>query len=305
MIRRGDGRVVRALTIAGSDSGGGAGIQADLKTMHQLGVYGMSVLTAVTAQNTRGVAGVYELAPEFVVKQLTAVLDDLGTDAVKTGMLASAAIVGAVAQFLREHQLTNAVVGPVMVAKGGATLLSSDAIDVVKRELLPLTRVVTPNLPEASFLSGYPIRSVEDAERAAREIARMGPGYVVIKGGHTFLEAETESGDAVDVVYEAGSGEFTYLAAARLNTRNTHGTGCTFSAAIAAFLAKGFDPLSAIAGAKAFVTDAIRGAAKWNLGSGHGPTNHFAAEPGEYHPTARLVNQYKAGQWIVSEERSR
>ncbi len=253
-----------ALTIAGSDSGGGAGIQADLKTFQALGVYGMSALTAVTAQNTSGVVDVLELPPALVAAQMDAVLDDIGADAAKTGMLAAAPIIEAVAASLRRHGLTKVVVDPVMVAKSGDRLLRQDAVTALRTVLLPLALIVTPNVPEAEVLAGRRIASLADAEAAARRIHDLGPGYVVVKGGH--LE-----GDATDVAFD---GEQPHrLEAPRLDRRHTHGTGCTFSAAIAAGLAKGQAPLTAIREAKQAITRAIEHGL--SLGHGTGPTNHF------------------------------
>jgi hydroxymethylpyrimidine/phosphomethylpyrimidine kinase len=254
-----------ALTIAGSDSGGGAGIQADLKTFTMLGVYGASVLTSITAQNTLGVQGIHDLPPEFVALQIDSVMSDIGANACKTGMLSNAGIVAAVADGIRRHGVRNLVVDPVMVAKGGERLLRPDAEEALIERLLPLALIVTPNIPEAEVLWGRPIESDEDARDAAQAIAGLGPRIVVVKGGH-------RAGDAVDLLFD-GSG-FEELSAPRVDTRNTHGTGCTFSAAIAAQLAKGDDVASAVRAAKAAVTAAIR--ASLDLGAGHGPTNHMA-----------------------------
>ena len=258
-------RMPVALTIAGSDSGGGAGIQADLKTFTMLGVYGASVLTSITAQNTLGVQGIHDLPPEFVALQIDSVMSDIGANACKTGMLSNAGIVAAVADGIRRHGVRNLVVDPVMVAKGGERLLRPDAEEALIERLLPLALIVTPNIPEAEVLWGRPIESDEDARDAAQAIAGLGPRIVVVKGGH-------RAGDAVDLLFD-GSG-FEELSAPRVDTRNTHGTGCTFSAAIAAQLAKGDDVASAVRAAKAAVTAAIR--ASLDLGAGHGPTNHMA-----------------------------
>ncbi len=257
----------RALTIAGSDSGGGAGIQADLKTFAALGVYGMSALTAITAQNTVGVQGVYELPADFVGLQIDSVVTDIGVDAVKTGMLANADIIAVVAAKVKEHNLPNLVVDPVMVAKSGDPLLRPEARDALIGLLLPLAVVVTPNLHEARVLTGMEIETVEDMERAATTIHRMGPRYVVVKGGH--LTAD----DSVDVLYDGE--KFTYFPSPRVETKNTHGTGCTFASAIAAGLAKGLDVVEAVREAKEYITIALQHAL--DLGHGHGPTHHFAA----------------------------
>ena len=256
--------VKRALTIAGSDSGGGAGIQADLKTFAALGVYGTSALTAVTAQNTLGVTGVLELPPDLVAAQIDAVLSDIGADAVKTGMLANSGIIRAVADKVKERGLTNLVVDPVMVAKGGDRLLQEEAVEALRTLLVPLAAVVTPNLPEASALVGYEVATLEQARRAARDIVGMGAGSAVVKGGH--LE-----GDAVDVFYSAGG--LREFRAVRVDTSSTHGTGCTFASAVAAGLAQDMAVEDAVARAKEYVTEAIRRA--FPMGGGHGPLNHF------------------------------
>ena len=253
-----------ALTIAGSDSGAGAGIQADLKTFAAFEVYGASALTAVTAQNTLGVTAIEELSPSLVAGQIDAVVGDLGVDAVKTGMLSSAAIIEVVAGRLRAHGLERVVVDPVMVAKGGDRLLREDAVAALTRLMLPLALVVTPNAGEAEVLSGHAVHSVRDAREAARAVSAMGPRYVVVKGGH-FGE------DAVDVVFDGE--RFTELPAKRVPTTSTHGTGCTFSSAIAAGLAHGRPLEAAIADAKRYVTEAILAA--FPVGAGHGPLHHF------------------------------
>lgn len=256
-----------ALTIAGSDSGGGAGIQADLKTFTVLGVYGMSAITAVTAQNTVQVREFTVLEPSLVAAQMDAVLEDIGCDAAKTGMLGTAEVVATVAERLGRHRVPNVVVDPVMIAKSGDALLAADARRAVVELLLPRARVVTPNLPEAAALLGREVGEADMAE-AARELCALGAGAAVVKGGHL-------AGDAVDVLYDAASGELTTVSAPRLDTANTHGTGCTFSAAIAAFLARGMELTEAVRSAKRFVTAAIEGGL--SLGSGHGPTDHIGA----------------------------
>lgn len=256
----------RALTIAGSDSGGGAGIQADLKTFQALGVYGISALTAVTAQNTLGVAAVQELSVPIVTAQIEAVLSDIGTDAVKTGMLSSAVIIAGVAEKLREYNVRQLVVDPVMVTRGGDPLLRPEAQDSLKAELLPLARVVTPNHFEAAVLFGEPLPDEAAWREAARQIHALGAQWVVIKGGD-------EGAEARDLLYDGHS--FEILAAPRVPTTHTHGTGCTFSAAIAAYLARGLDVPEAVRRAKAYVTEAIRRAP--GLGQGHGPVAHFPA----------------------------
>lgn len=257
--------VSRALTIAGSDSGGGAGIQADLKTFTVLGVYGMSALTAITAQNTLGVHGIYNLPLQAIEEQIDAVASDIGVDAVKTGMLSQVPIIETVARKIKEHNIPNLVVDPVMVAKGGAKLLESDSQHALITHLLPLATVVTPNLPEAEVLTGLSIRTVEDMKEAAKKIHAFGPRYVVVKGGH--LE-----GDALDILFDGET--FEIFVTDRYETRHTHGTGCTFSAAITAELAKGRSIHAAVETAKDFITCAIRDTL--GLGQGHGPTNHWA-----------------------------
>lgn len=254
------------MTIAGSDSGGGAGIQADLKTFTALGVYGTSVLTAITAQNTLGVHGVQAIEPAMVGAQLEAVLSDIGTDAAKTGMLFSAPIIEVVAEQIRIHGLTKLVVDPVMVAKGGASLLQVEATEALKRVLLPLAYCVTPNLPEAEVLTGLTVTDRAGMRRAGEAILALGARSVVIKGGHLVGE------EAVDLLLTA-KGEPLWLPAPRLETRHTHGTGCTFSAALAAGLAQGLALEGAVRQAKRFITDAIRTAP--GIGAGHGPTNHL------------------------------
>lgn len=254
----------KALTIAGSDSGGGAGIQADLKTFAALGVYGASVITAVTVQNTRGVFGFVELDPKIVGAQIDAVIDDIGADAVKTGMLSSAAIIETVADRLRAHRVTRLVVDPVMVAKSGDALLHPEAVGALKELLLPLALVVTPNLPEAETLVGRRIQSSDEIRLAAQEIIAMGARNVIIKGGHG-------SGDADDLLYDGN--QFRTYHAPRIDTPHTHGTGCTFSSAIAAGLAKGMDVPTAVGEAKEYLTGAIAHA--YAIGAGHSPVHHF------------------------------
>jgi hydroxymethylpyrimidine/phosphomethylpyrimidine kinase len=259
-----------ALTIAGSDSGGGAGIQADLKTFAALGVYGASALTAITAQNTQRVTDVLELPPALVAAQIDAVVSDIGADAVKTGMLANAAIIETVAAKLRQHAVANVVVDPVMVAKSGDRLLREDAVAAVREQLLPLATVVTPNLPEAEVLLDRPIESWDAVREGARTLVSMGAKAAVMKGGHT-LPGATDDSPAIDLFYDGR--DFHELAAQRVETTSTHGTGCTFASAIAAGLAKGQDLRGAVALAKAFVTKALQAA--YPIGHGHGPVHHF------------------------------
>ncbi len=253
-----------ALTIAGSDSGAGAGIQADLKTFAALGVYGTTALTAITAQNTLGVQAAFELPVDLIRAQIDAVVTDMGVSAAKTGMLSSSAIIEAVAAKLREHRLGRLVVDPVMVAKSGDRLLRPEAVESLRRVLLPLALVVTPNIPEAEVLAGFAIRSDEDVRQAARAIAALGPRNVVVKGGH-------RSGEPIDVLFDGE--RFHEFHAARIQGTSTHGTGCTFSAAIVAELVQGLAVPAAVAQAKDFVTAAI--AAAPAVGHGHGPLEHF------------------------------
>ncbi|MFM1653099.1 bifunctional hydroxymethylpyrimidine kinase/phosphomethylpyrimidine kinase [Brevibacillus sp. B_LB10_24] len=258
--------IPKALTIAGSDSGGGAGIQADLKTFQELDVYGMSVLTAVTAQNTLGVRGVYQLTVEAIVEQLTAIEIDLAPQAAKTGMLFSGEIIAAVASCIRRFGWSNLVVDPVMIAKGGTGLLQEEAVQALKEHLLPLAKIVTPNVPEAEKLTGKTLNSLADRKEAAKQIADMGAQHVVIKGGHLEEDAAT------DLFFDGR--DYYELTGPRVYTNHTHGTGCTFSAAITAELAAGKTPLAAVKTAKAFIQAAIE--YPLSIGSGHGPTNHWA-----------------------------
>jgi hydroxymethylpyrimidine/phosphomethylpyrimidine kinase len=253
-----------ALTIAGSDSGGGAGIQADLKTFQALGIFGASAITAITAQNTLGVRAVHEIPVDVVATQIDAVVEDIGVDAAKTGMLSSAEIIATVAdrvQYWGLHETL--VVDPVMIAKSGARLLREDAIHALVHKLLPLAAVLTPNLPEAEMLVGRSIHTEEDLRQAARDIVCLGPRAVVMKGGH-------RPGDPVDVLFDGR--EFHTFSASRVNTRSTHGTGCTFSAAVAAKLAFGANLVEAVRAAKDYLTVAILRAAP--LGGGYGPVAH-------------------------------
>lgn len=255
----------RVLTVAGSDSGGGAGIQADLKTITLLGGYGMSVITSLTAQNTCGVRGIHPLPPDFVSQQLQAVLEDLAPEVVKTGMLLDGAIVRLVARALVDYGLL-AVVDPVMIAKGGAPLLREEAVRACRECLLPHTYLLTPNLPEAEELTGLPVRTEADMEPVARRLQKLGARNVLLKGGHL-------DGEAVDLLLDGDTVH--RLPAKRIDSRNTHGTGCTTSAAIAALLAGGHTLPQAVLLTKEFITEAIRTAP--DLGAGHGPVNHFAA----------------------------
>ena len=256
----------KVLTIAGSDSGGGAGIQADLKAFAARGVYGMSALTAITAQNTVGVQGVFELPPDFVGQQIDSVMSDIGADAWKTGMLSNADIIRVVAERARHYGVERLVVDPVMVAKSGDRLLAPEAEAALVERLLPLAAVVTPNLPEAQALTGMNIENMAAMRQAAEAILRMGPRCVLVKGGHL------KAGAADDLFYDGET--MRELSAPRIETRNTHGTGCTFSAALATELARGLEPLDAAGRAKTFITEAIRHGL--DLGGGHGPTDPVA-----------------------------
>ena len=258
-----------ALTIAGSDSGGGAGIQADLKTFAAHGVYGTSAITAVTAQNTLGVTAWSALPADLVTAQIEAVAGDIGADAVKIGMLATAAVVEAVAAAIEALELPQVVVDPVMVAKSGDRLLEGDAVAAMRAELLPRAHLVTPNIPEAEVLAGMSIASLDDMHRAARRILELGPRVVLVKGGH--LTGADSVEQAIDVFCTAGGDQ--EVRGPRLHGRNTHGTGCTLSSAITANLALGRPDLDAVERAKQYLTGAMRNAP--GIGRGHGPLNHF------------------------------
>lgn len=260
-----------ALTIAGSDSSGGAGIQADLKTFAALGVYGASVIVALTAQNTQGVTGIHDVPADFVRAQIDAVFSDLDVDAVKIGMLSRAASIEAVAKGLADHRAKNIVLDPVMVATSGDRLLAADAVEALRKLLIPRALAVTPNLPEAAALVGTsPARNDKEMEVQARELLALGARNVLIKGGHG-------SGDeSIDLLI--GAGDVVRLSAKRIATKNLHGTGCTLSSAIAAGLAKGLDLKEASRQAKAYVTAAIAAADTLKVGHGHGPLNHFYAQ---------------------------
>jgi hydroxymethylpyrimidine/phosphomethylpyrimidine kinase len=257
-----------ALTIAGSDSGGGAGIQADLKTFAALGVYGASVITALTAQNTRGVTGIHDVPADFIASQIDAVFSDLAVNAVKIGMLSRVAAIEAVVAGLERHRAKTIVLDPVMVATSGDRLLTTDAMKALRLTLMPRATVVTPNLPEAAALLDLPIAGGEvEMEAQARGILALGAQSVLIKGGHG-TDAES-----VDLLVDANG--VTRLSARRIATKNTHGTGCTLSSAIAAGLAKGLALHEAVRQAKDYVTAAIAGADTLDVGHGHGPLNHF------------------------------
>lgn len=259
--------IAKALTIAGSDSGGGAGIQADIKTFQELDVYGMSAITAVTAQNTLGVQGIYPLSVATVIQQIKSVADDLNPNAVKTGMLFNSELIEAVAFAIKKEKWTKVVVDPVMIAKGGSALLLEEAVETLKKQLIPYAFCITPNIPESEKLVGYKILSLEDRKRAAKTIFQLGAKNVVIKGGH-----DEGSSEVTDLLFD---GEVFHLfSSPRTNTRHTHGTGCTFAAAITAELAKGRAIYEAVETAKFFIQAAIEDSL--GIGSGHGPTNHLA-----------------------------
>ena len=254
----------KAMTLAGSDSGGGAGVQADLKTFAALGVYGASTLTAITAQNTVAVTAVHEIPTDIITAQIDAVLTDIGADAVKTGMLSSSDIIECVSEALAVHGVQRLVVDPVMIAKSGAALLREDAIGSLRTRLIPMAMVVTPNIPEAEALTETTIVSDADVRRAAEAIVGMGARSVVVKGGH-------REGPATDLFYDGS--EFREFTAPRFDTVNTHGTGCTFASAVAAGLARGMVVTDAVSLAKDYVTEGIRHS--FSIGKGHGPLNHF------------------------------
>lgn len=268
--------IPKALTIAGSDSGAGAGIQADLKTFFALGVYGSSVLTAVTAQNTVEVAAIAEVPDEVVIAQIDTVVEDIGAHAVKSGMLSSATIIGNVADRLEAWGIPWYVLDPVMVSKSGVPLLQPNAVDSLKKDLLPHASIVTPNIPEAQILANMDITTDDDLREAAKRIAALGPGIVIMKGGHL-------AGPAVDLVYDGT--DFLPIEGDRIDTRNTHGTGCTFSAAITAMLAHGQPPLEAIRLAKRYLEAALINS--YPIGEGHSPVNHATPLPDDVEAAIR------------------
>jgi len=271
----------RVLTVAGSDSGGGAGIQADLKTIALLGGFGMSAVTALTAQNTRGVKGIHEVPADFVALQMDMVISDIGVDAMKTGMLCSPAIIRVVARKIRQYRIHRVVVDPVMVAKGGARLLAPEGEEVLRKELIPLAQILTPNIPESEVLTGRKIKGLKGMREAARRIHGMGAAHVLVKGGHL-------SGSAVDVFFDGRN--FFEFPGVRLPTPHTHGTGCTLSAVLALELAQGTSPRRAVERAKAFVTSAIQFSLP--LGGGNGPVNPYvpATRDGERY---RVIQRLK------------
>ena len=261
----------RVLTIAGSDSGGGAGIQADLKTFAANACYGMSVITALTAQNTQGVSGIHAVPVDFVARQLDAVLSDIGVDVVKVGMLFSPELIETVARKLKEYRVERIVLDPVMVAQSGDKLLQDDAVDALKTHLIPMAEILTPNIPETSVLLGRRITVAGEMHAAAMELSELGCPNVLVKGGH--LEGE----DSDDCLFVREGQRIVRFPGTRVETRNNHGTGCTLSSAIAAWIARGDDVEAAVRHAKEYITGAIRGGAAYRIGHGHGhgPVHHF------------------------------
>ena len=263
-------RYYRVPTIAGSDIGGGAGIQADLKTFSALGCYGMSVITSLTAQNTKEVTAIHAVPPSFVREQMEAVFSDIGVDAVKIGMLYSDELIETVTEQLKSHQAKNIVLDPVMVAKSGDRLLKDDkTVEAMKKHLMPLATVITPNLPEASTFLNRSIQSPDDMQHAARELAQYGSKNILIKGGHL------DEQDSSDLLFITTEERFVVLKGERIATRNNHGTGCTFSSAIASFLAKELPLEESVKLAKEYITEALREGAEYEIGDGHGPVHHF------------------------------
>jgi hydroxymethylpyrimidine/phosphomethylpyrimidine kinase len=257
------------LSIAGSDSGGGAGVQADLKTVSAIGCFGMTVITALTAQNTTGVTGIHAVPPAFAARQLDAIYSDMDADAVKIGMLYSAELIRVVAERLRSYQAKNIVLDPVMVAQSGDKLVEDDAIEAIKTDLMPLATVVTPNVPEAEVLCGHRLRHPPQIAAAAKILASFGSRSILIKGGHG------KGSESTDLLYFPQEDRKVTLSAGRISTQNNHGTGCTLSSAIAAYLARGAEIEPAVRQAKAYTTEAIRSGADYRLGRGHGPVHHF------------------------------
>ena len=259
----------RALTIAGSDSGGGAGIQADLKTFSALGCFGMSAVTALTAQNTQVVTGIFPVPPEFIAQQIDAVVDDIGVDTVKIGMLHSPEVIKAVAQKLMEKKCPNIVLDPVMISKSGDKLLQDDAVSALKEHLIPLATIITPNLPEASVLLNRSVETFEDMPQAVKDLAKLGCNNILLKGGHL------TDNNSCDILYQTNNDYMLELPGERINTPNSHGTGCTLSSAIAANLAKGVSLKAAVKNAKAYIIGALKAGAEYKTGKGHGPVHHF------------------------------
>lgn len=259
----------KVLTIAGSDSGGGAGIQADIKTISACGCYAMSAITAITVQNTTGVSGVHPVPLEALSGQISAVLDDIGADAIKIGMLHSSEVIKTVKNTLKKYSIKNIVLDPVMIATSGDKLLQDEAIETLKYELIPIARVITPNIPEAEILLGKKIRSQDELAPMAKELSLNGNVSVLLKAGHL------TGHEVVDIFYNAEDGHILELRSKRISTKNTHGTGCTLSSAIASFLALGLPLTDAIKNAKEYIDRAIINGAGYTLGEGHGPVHHF------------------------------
>ena len=257
------------MSIAGSDSGGGAGIQADLKTFSALGCYGMSVITALTAQNTRGVMAIHAVPTDFIEEQLTAVLNDIGVDAIKIGMLFTADIIRTVARTLKKKTFHNIVLDPVMVAQSGDGLLLGDAVSSLKSDLFPIADLITPNLPETEILLNRRLKTNDEIEGAARDLNRSGCKNVLIKGGHK------KGSDSSDWLYLGKEDRMIRFPGDRVSTRNNHGTGCTLSSAIAAFLAKGKPLADAVQSAKDYITKALEAGSQYKIGKGNGPVHHF------------------------------
>ena len=259
----------RVLTIAGTDSGGGAGVPADIKAISACGCYAECAVTAVTVQNTLGVKAVHDIPPEIIKAQIKAVLDDLGADSIKIGMLSKPETVKAVAEAVKFSDVKNIVLDPVMVSTSGHRLLSEEAVEVLKNELLPLADIITPNLPEAEVLLSRKISSQDETEKCAEDLAQLGRTSVLLKAGHF------EDDDLFDVLYNFETKQVTKYEARRIKTQNTHGTGCTLSSALAAFLAQGLSLECAVENAENYIQNAIREGADYQLGSGHGPVKHF------------------------------
>lgn len=259
----------RVLTIAGSDSGGGAGIQADIKTISATGGYAASAITAITVQNTIGVEQVVGISPEIVAAQIQAVISDIGVDAIKIGMLHSTEIICAIAEQIRKWNVTNVVLDPVMISTSGHKLIEDSAIEALKTELFPLARVITPNIPEAEYLTGIHIDSQKDLPQIAHTLSKTGNVSVLMKAGHA-----TEN-ELIDIFYNAEDNTTTELRSPRIETKNTHGTGCTMSSAFASFLAQGYSLTDAARAAKEYINKAILSGAQYEIGHGHGPVDHF------------------------------
>jgi hydroxymethylpyrimidine kinase/phosphomethylpyrimidine kinase len=263
----------KVLTIAGSDCSGGAGIQADLKTFGALGCYGMSVITALTAQNTRGVTAIHAVPLDFIEKQVKAIFSDIQPDAVKTGMLLSADIIELVAKLLKKFNPPNIVVDPVMVAQSGDRLIDDNAMEAVKTFLLPIADMLTPNIPEASALLNKNIQCMDDITLAASELASLGCKNVLIKGGHA--DDISDDKECIDVLFTNAGKQHSYFSEKRITTKNNHGTGCTLASAVASYLAKGETMEEAVRLAKQYITGAITAGAPYSLGKGHGPVHHY------------------------------